>query len=227
MQILLPSASMLKKIFVSIILIVCLFLSWNNRNIIEIANDQLFLSWNNRNIFETANDRSIYRINHIESAPKIHFIECSGRNTFTLKQLCVIESAANYHPEHLVQVWIFGGISNKLQKDSDFKFIQTQYPNIKAISMDAQEFVEKSEAKNIWDKLRRSKYYISHLSDILRVLIVKNFGGIYLDLDALILKPLPPAPNFIGRENDEYVAGGLIKFQKNHPLGLFEYLDNH
>ena len=69
-----------------------------------------------------------------------------------------------------------------------------------------------------------SKYYISHLSDILRVLIVKKFGGIYLDLDALILKPLPPAPNFVGRENDDYVAGGLIKFQKNHPLGLLNLL---
>ena len=125
----------------------------------------------------------------------------------------------------MIQVWIFGGsISNKLQNDSDFKFIQTQYPNIKAISMDVQEFVEKSQARNIWDKLQSSKYYISHLSDILRVLIVKKFGGIYLDLDALILKPLPPAPNFVGRENDDYVAGGLIKFQKNHPLGLLNLL---
>ena len=125
----------------------------------------------------------------------------------------------------MIQVWIFGvSISNKLQNDSDFKFIQTQYPNIKAISMDVEEFVKTSQAKNIWDKVQGSKYYISHLSDILRVLIVKKFGGIYLDLDALILKPLPPAPNFVGRENDDYVAGGLIKFQKNHPLGLLNLL---
>ena len=129
MQIILPSASCLKKMFLSIVLIVCLFLSWN----------QLKLSIDSINYrISTVNDRLIDlaspRINLNESAPKIHFVECSGRNIFTLKQLCVIESAANYHPEHLIQVWIFGvSISNKLQNDSDFKFIQTQYPNIKAI----------------------------------------------------------------------------------------------
>ena len=46
--------------------------------------------------------------------------------------------------------------------------------------MDVEEFVKTSQAKNIWDKVQGSKYYISHLSDVLRVLIVKNFGGIYL-----------------------------------------------
>ena len=237
MQMILPSASMLKKIFVLIIciLIVCLFLSRNqlklsiNDRIISNAKDELIdfllprinLNDNNDLILASVDDDN-------ESVPKIHFVECSGRNIFTLKQLCVIESAANHHPQYLIQVWIFGhGFSNKLQEDSNFKFIQTQYPNIRAISMDVKKFVEKSEAQNLWNRLRSSKYYISHLSDVLRVLIVKNFGGIYLDLDALILKPLPPAPNFIGRENDDYVAGGLIKFQKNHPLGLFESLDNH
>ena len=92
--------------------------------------------------------------------------------------------------------------------------------------MDAQEFVENSEAKNLWHKVQSSKYYISHLSDILRVLILRQFGGIYLDLDALIIKPLPPAPNFAGRQTDKSVASGLIKFQKNHPLGMFQFLDN-
>ena len=141
--------------------------------------------------------------------------------------LCEIcQSAANYHPDHLVQVWMFGGIQKKLQKDHNFNIIQKHYSNVEAISMDVQEFVENSEAKNLWHKVQSSKYYISHLSDILRVLILKTFGGIYLDLDALIIKPLPPAPNFAGRQTDKSVACGLMKFQKNHPLGMFEFLDN-
>ena len=92
--------------------------------------------------------------------------------------------------------------------------------------MDVQEFVENSEAKNLWHKVQSSKYYIAHLSDILRVLVLRQFGGIYLDLDALIIKPLPPAPNFVGVVKDGKVANGLLKFQKNHPLGMFEFLDN-
>ena len=123
-------------------------------------------------------------------------------------------------------MWIFGGIPKKLQKDPTFNLIQKRYSNVEAISMDVQEFIENSEAKNLWHKVQSSKYYISHLSDILRVLILKTFGGIYLDLDALIIKPLPPAPNFAGRPDTHHVACGLMKFQKNHPVGMFEFLDN-
>ena len=123
-------------------------------------------------------------------------------------------------------MWIFGGIPKKLQKDPTFNLIQKRYSNVEAISMDVQDFIENSEAKNLWHKVQSSKYYISHLSDILRVLILRKFGGIYLDLDALIIKPLPPAPNFAGRPDTHHVACGLMKFQKNHPVGMFEFLDN-
>ena len=48
------------------------------------------------------------------------------------------------------------------------------------------------------------KYYISHLSDVLRFLLLHQFGGTYLDLDALIVNPLPDIPNFIGRESVDH-----------------------
>ena len=40
-----------------------------------------------------------------------------------------------------------------------------------------------------------------------------QFGGIYLDLDALIVNPLPDIPNFIGRESvdREFLAAGVLK----------------
>ena len=143
----------------------------------------------------------------------------------SVKNLCELcQSAANYHPDHLVLVWIFGGIQNKLQMDHNFNLIKKKHSNVEAISIDVQEFFENSEA-NLWYKLKSSKHYIAHLSDILRVFIMRKFGGIYLDLDALIIKPLPPAPNFVGRIN-ENVANGVLKFQKNHPLGMFEFLAN-
>ena len=146
----------------------------------------------------------------------------------SVKNLCgLCQSAAKYHPDYLVIVWIFGGIiPNKLKKDYNFNLIQKTHSNIKAILIDVQEFFENSDANNLWYKLKSSKHYIAHLSDILRVLILRKFGGIYLDLDVLIIKPLPPAPNFVGFVNDENVATAVLKFQKNHPLGMFEFLAN-
>ena len=93
MQMILPSASMLKKIFVLIIciLIVCLLLSWNqlklsiNDRIISNAKDELIdfllprinLNDNNDLILASVDDDN-------EIVPKIHFVECSGRSIFTL-----------------------------------------------------------------------------------------------------------------------------------------------
>ena len=59
--------------------------------------------------------------------PKIHLIECSDRDTFMFKQLCVIESASKHHPNHMINVWT---ISPELQNDPNFVLIQEKYQNI-------------------------------------------------------------------------------------------------
>ena len=43
--------------------------------------------------------------------------------------------------------------------------------------------------------------------------MLHQFGGTYLDLDALIIQPLPDLPNFIGRESidHEFLAAGVLK----------------
>ena len=48
---------------------------------------------------------------------------------------------------------------------------------------------------------------------VLRFLVLHQFGGTYLDLDALIVNPLPDIPNFIGRESvdREFLAAGVLK----------------
>ncbi len=47
-----------------------------------------------------------------------------------------------------------------------------------------------------------SQFLVSHLSDVVRFLLLQKYGGTYLDLDALILRPLPEnVPNFVGRES--------------------------
>ena len=152
--------------------------------------------------------------------PNIHLIECSDRDTFTLKQLCVIESASKHHPDHLIKVWT---VSPELQNDHNFVLIQEKYKNIDIVNINVTNFIFESQLKNIWNKLKNSAYYVVHLSDVLRILILKKFGGIYLDLDALVIKTFPNDENFIGL-NDvglmelgyEYeLSNGVMKFQMN------------
>ena len=150
--------------------------------------------------------------------PKIHLIECSNRDTFTFKQLCVIESASKHHPSYVINVWT---VSPKLQNDPNFVLIQKKYQNIDLVNIDVTIFIEKLQLKKIWNKFKNSKCYVTHCN-ALRILILKKFGGIYLDLDALVIKTFPNSENFIGFNeigiNEFELAGGVMKFQINHSI---------
>ena len=73
MSIIRPRTSILKKIFVMVLI------------------NSLIVLWYFHYIYPLDYDLTETKINLNESSPKIHLIECSGRNIFTLKQLCVIE----------------------------------------------------------------------------------------------------------------------------------------
>ena len=155
--------------------------------------------------------------------PNIHLIECSDRDSFTLKQLCVIESASKHHPNNVIKVWT---VSPELQNDPNFVLIQKKYQNIDLENINVKNFIDESHLNIIWDKLKNSAYYVTHLSDVLRILILKQLGGIYLDLDALVIKTFPSAENFIGLNDvglmelgyNYELANGVMKFQANHSI---------
>ena len=104
--------------------------------------------------------------------------------------------------------------SPKIQ-DRNFEVIQKDYKNLFAKYVHVPSIIQDSPLEQLWKKndIQNSKYYISHLSDVLRFLLLHQFGGTYLDLDALIVNPLPDIPNFIGRESvdHEFLAAGVLK----------------
>ena len=56
-------------------------------------------------------------------------------------------------------------------------------------------------------------------SDVLRVALLKLYGGVYLDSDAVSIRPLPVDDrNFVVIETSESIANGLLKFQLDHPV---------
>lgn len=71
-----------------------------------------------------------------------------------------------------------------------------------------------------------AKKYIK-VSDFMRMWILANNGGIYLDCDITVLKPFDDLLNnrmFVGREDDRVLANSVIGAEKGHPL-LLKYLD--
>ena len=78
-----------------------------------------------------------------------------------------------------------------------------KYPNIIFKHVNVESFLKDSPLEDLWSKgkIQGSKYLVSHLSDVLRFLILWRFGGTYLDLDQIIVKSFPDVPNFLGRES--------------------------
>jgi lactosylceramide 4-alpha-galactosyltransferase len=75
--------------------------------------------------------------------------------------------------------------------------------NLQVKYLNVDSFVEGTPLERLWknDVILSSRHLVSHLSDVLRFLILRRFGGTYLDSDVIVLKPLPDFPNFVGRES--------------------------
>lgn len=59
-----------------------------------------------------------------------------------------------------------------------------------------------------------SIYLESHLSDYLRFITLHKYGGIYLDLDVIVLKNFDKMPpNFAGAESIAWTAVGVMGFE--------------
>nr|XP_027232510.1 alpha-1,4-N-acetylglucosaminyltransferase-like [Penaeus vannamei] len=56
------------------------------------------------------------------------------------------------------------------------------------------------------------------VSDAVRAELLRQFGGTYVDLDAITLRPFPKSTNWLTRVDRRLVTAAVSSFQKMHPL---------
>ena len=130
----------------------------------------------------------------------IFLVETLGKTKLELKELCVIESVTKYHPNN--QIYLL--MTSPILDDDNFEALMEFYDILQSKYLYLPSLIHGTPLKHLeWREIiEDSIYSVSHLSDLARFLILYNFGGTYLDLDALIVRPLPlEIPNFIGKEN--------------------------
>lgn len=67
-------------------------------------------------------------------------------------------------------------------------------------------------------KIESSNFARSHASDVLRYLTLYKYGGVYLDLDVIVVRSLEGLhSNFAGAESVQNVAAGVLRFS---PTGI-------
>jgi lactosylceramide 4-alpha-galactosyltransferase len=168
----------------------------------------------------------------------IIFIETSGGNCLRPRQACAIESAARTNPDMKIRVHMAtspppgnpeldGGYG--LDGNCQSMDVLNRLDNVQIIREDLTQHLLGTplEALLRGGKFEKSKFSFQHLSDVVRIAMLHKSGGIYLDLDVVVLRSLGCLRNTAGEvRSPEYKAGienGVLIFDKGHEL-LNQYM---
>ncbi|CAD0199572.1 unnamed protein product [Chrysodeixis includens] len=145
----------------------------------------------------------------------IYFHETSCRGGLTSRQACSVESAARIHPNREVYVLFSAPVNDYILKRSCLAKL-LQFDNIKAARVHIDIYAKGTTVEPILLDLEESKFPVQHASDILRILTLNKFGGIYLDTDMIVVKSLDELPpNWVAKQSDFSLASGILSFAKD------------
>ncbi|PNW71564.1 hypothetical protein CHLRE_16g659550v5 [Chlamydomonas reinhardtii] len=80
------------------------------------------------------------------------------------------------------------------------------------------------------EKLRSGKYYFSHVTDMMRFALVYKHGGLYLDADVIMMRPISLSHlNAVVRPPHTMIECAVVYFEAGHPFiwQVLTHIKNH
>lgn len=153
---------------------------------------------------------------HVKRGEQVFFHETSGKSSLDFRQACAVESAARNDPALTIRVLMTGEIN----KTTPSMLGLLHYPNVRIshLSLATYFFATPLDGWYFCSDWNRRRYAVSHLSDALRFLTLYKFGGYYLDLDFVMLKSIMGQRNFVGAEDEMWLAAGALHADHQHPV---------
>ncbi|KAE9597313.1 hypothetical protein Lal_00007373 [Lupinus albus] len=138
---------------------------------------------------------------------------------FSVRHQRGIESLLSHHPDACVVVF-----SETIELDF-FKdnFVKDGY-KVAVVMPNLDELLKGTPAHiftSVWFEWRKTKFYSTHHSELVRLAALYMYGGIYLDSDIIVLKPISVLNNSVAME--DHVAGSALNgavmaFQRHSPF---------
>ncbi|KAL4704429.1 hypothetical protein ACJJTC_014361 [Scirpophaga incertulas] len=147
----------------------------------------------------------------------IFFLETACRGGLSSRQACAVESAARHHPNWNVHVFFSGPVTDLVLKRSCLATLLT-YNNVKLLRIHIKDYANNTPLESMVSAspYSRSKWRIEHSSDVLRYLTLYKYGGVYMDSDVVVVKPLDSlANNWAARESPWAVDAGALSFSRD------------
>jgi lactosylceramide 4-alpha-galactosyltransferase len=172
------------------------------------------------------------RLVKLNKGLNIFFIETSGRSCLTARQACGIESAARANPKATITLYMEKNLIDNLPKYNAQKrniecditsALFKQFQNVRIIR---EDLLGHLEGTPFWEFYRSGPFNKSttplvHRSDVVRVALLWKIGGVYLDLDCIVMRPLDSLNNTVGTVRDfipNWVENGVMAFTAGHPF---------
>ncbi|KAK6917516.1 Glycosyltransferase, DXD sugar-binding motif [Dillenia turbinata] len=156
-------------------------------------------------------------------------------NSFGERELFTIQSLFKSHPRGCLVL-----ISNSMDSSEGFEILRPFSDlgfRVIAISPDFDFIFKNTLAESWFDKLKKGNVEPGevsigqNLSNLLRLVILYKFGGIYIDSDVIVLKSFRSLRNVIGAQTMDLESGNwsrlnnaVMVFDKKHPL-LYKFIE--
>eukprot|EP00250_Pteridium_aquilinum_P012362 c20680_g2_i3 orf=55-2469(-) len=136
--------------------------------------------------------------------------------TYTVRYQRGLESLLHFHPRACVVVF-----SETIELDFFKSFVEDGF-RVAVVVPNLEELLDGTPAAmfaSFWLSWRKTHFFYIHYSELLRLASLYKYGGIYLDSDVVLLKPLDLLPNTIGAEKFENqtqeLNGAVMAFNKS------------
>jgi hypothetical protein len=140
------------------------------------------------------------------------FVESSNAGYLNPRQSCSVEAAARAQYPHPIVIYMTGVKEEKMAQQNDWIKNLT---NVRLVHLDTKKFFTNDNLGRIYEEVKStSSHKVEHVSDLARIALLKKFGGLYIDLDAVLMKSTAHLNSFLLKN----FANGILKFRKGHPI---------
>lgn len=156
-----------------------------------------------------------YSFKHVK---KIFFLETSCIGALDSRQACSVESAARSNPDWKVYVLFLGPANKTFILGKTYSTLKT-FKNVYFVRISLHDLTRSKETavmKKIFSKIRsESLWPVHHLADAIRVLLLHEYGGVYLDLDMMVVKSLSAlGKNWVSKESNHAPGSAALRVSK-------------
>ena len=135
------------------------------------------------------------------------------KGAFNWRHWRTVESIFHHHPFARVIVH-----SNTVQQ-SEFDVLTEAGYTIEVQSYNLEDMLRDSPAQDFISKIQsaaQGEFWYSHVTDLLRLLVLYKWGGIYMDTDMVLVQPVNSLRNTLGSEGSSFFNGAFMAFEKDN-----------